>query len=201
MSGAEGEPFDVRTVTGEWDYATLPANVALGERCWIERRESFERFRSERDRGVALGPGTQVYGWTVFNVEPEGCVEAGEDCVLVGAVFMCQERITLGRDVVVSYQVTIADSDFHPRDPDARRRDAEASAPHAQGLERPPIADGKPGRKQRRADAVDQEAGAAIQRAARNRAGPARHIGSVRRSRARPWRSATAPGSGSARSS
>jgi acetyltransferase-like isoleucine patch superfamily enzyme len=63
----------------------------------------------------------------------------GDDSVLVGAVFMCQERITVGRAVVVSYGVTIADSDFHPRDPELRRRDAEASAPGGDPAQRPAI--------------------------------------------------------------
>ena len=135
----DGPHFDARCATGEWDYATLPANVELGAGCWVERPQSFERFRSRRTPGVRLGRGVRVYGWTVFNVEPAGCVEVGDGSVLVGAVFMCQERVVLGRDVVVSYQVTIADCDFHPRDPAERRRDAVAMAPAARGVERPAI--------------------------------------------------------------
>jgi UDP-3-O-[3-hydroxymyristoyl] glucosamine N-acyltransferase len=131
--------FDVRTVTGEWDYATLPANVRLGRDCWIERPQSFERFRSTRTPGVVLGDGVLVYGWTVFNVEPSGLVTVGNDSVLVGAVFMCHQEIVVGREVVISYQATIADSDFHARDPAQRRRDAEASAPFADPSRRPEI--------------------------------------------------------------
>jgi carbonic anhydrase/acetyltransferase-like protein (isoleucine patch superfamily) len=131
--------FDVRTVTGEWDYATLGPGVQLGRGCWIERPQSFERFRSERGPGVVLGDNVAVHGWTVFNVEPQGVVEVGADSVLVGAVFMCQERITVGRGVVISYQATIADSDFHPRDPGERRLDAEASAPFGDPARRPQV--------------------------------------------------------------
>jgi acetyltransferase-like isoleucine patch superfamily enzyme len=138
LNGETSEPFDVRTVTGEWDYRTLPSNVHLGQACWIERPQSFERFRSTQQPGLTLSDHVRVYGWTVFNVEPAGRVEVGEDSVLVGAVFMCQQQITVGRGVVLSYQVTIADSDFHPRGPQERRRDAIASAPHAAG-ERPPV--------------------------------------------------------------
>lgn len=131
--------FDLRTVTGEWDYGTLPANIRLGSGCWIERPQSFERFRSKRMPGAALGDRVVVYGWTVFNVDPGGLVSVGDDSVLVGAVFMCQQEITVGAGVVISYQVTIADSDFHPRDPALRRRDAEASAPFADHADRPPV--------------------------------------------------------------
>jgi acetyltransferase-like isoleucine patch superfamily enzyme len=131
--------FDVRSVTGEWDYGTLPGNVHVGRGCWIERPQSFERFRSTREPGVVLGNDVVVHGWTVFNVEPGGLVTIGDGSVLVGAVFMCQEQIAVGRGVVISYQVTIADSDFHPRDPDERRRDAVASAPHGDPAARPAL--------------------------------------------------------------
>jgi UDP-3-O-[3-hydroxymyristoyl] glucosamine N-acyltransferase len=131
--------FDVRQVTGEWDYGTLPANVHIGRDCWIERPQSFERFRSARSPGVVLGDGVRVYGWCVFNVEEAGLVTVGDGAVLAGAVFMCRERIEVGRDVVISYQVTIADSDFHPREAAQRRRDAEASAPYGNRAERPVI--------------------------------------------------------------
>lgn len=131
--------FDVRSVTGEWDYATLPANVKLGRDCWIERQQSFERFRSTQMPGVVLGDGVVVYGWTVFNVEPSGRVTVGDGSIVVGAVFMCQQEISVGRGVTISYHVTIADSDFHPRDPALRRRDAEASAPFAAPGARPAV--------------------------------------------------------------
>ena len=101
---------------------------------FLERRDTFERFRSERDPGLVLGNGTTVYTWTTFNVDPTGCIEIGRDCVLVGAVFMCADTISLGDSVVISYNVTIADSDFHPIDPAERRLDAIANAPEATGL-------------------------------------------------------------------
>jgi acetyltransferase-like isoleucine patch superfamily enzyme len=116
-----------------------PANVRLGSDCWIERPEVSERFRSEQDPGAVLGDRVRVYTWSSFNVEPGRCVLVGDDCVLVGAVFMCAERIELGAGVVVSYGVTIADSDFHPRDPALRRADAEANAPFGDPSDRPPL--------------------------------------------------------------
>jgi acetyltransferase-like isoleucine patch superfamily enzyme len=124
-------------VTGAWDYATLPANVKLGQDCFIERRDSFRRFRSTQVVGASLGDRVQVHTCTEFNVEPGGAIEIGDDCVLGGAIFMCARRITLGRRVVVSYNVTIADSDFHPVDRSERRRDALANAPGADLSGRP----------------------------------------------------------------
>jgi acetyltransferase-like isoleucine patch superfamily enzyme len=131
---------DVADVTGGWDLRTLPANVRVGEGCWIERRGSFARFKSTRDPGLVLGRRVRVYAWTTFNVEPGGYLEVGDDAVLVGPVFMCADRITVGRGVVLSYGVTVADADFHPLDPDARRIDAEACAPGGDSSKRPPYA-------------------------------------------------------------
>ena len=129
----------VDEITGGWDYATLPANVRLGAGCYLERKESFERFRSIRDIGLVLGDGVEVLTWSSFNVEPTGRVDVGSGSVLVGAIIMCAERIEIGGQVVVSYNVTIADSDYHPTDPAARRLDAMANAPGGDRSLRPAI--------------------------------------------------------------
>jgi len=131
--------MDPGEITGDWDYRTLPANVILGPGCFLERKASFLRYRSTRLVGLSLGANATVYTWTEFNIEPGGSVEVGDDCTLVGAIFMCAEHIRLGNRVVVSYHVTIADSDFHPLDPQARRRDAIASAPGGDRSQRPPV--------------------------------------------------------------
>jgi acetyltransferase-like isoleucine patch superfamily enzyme len=134
-----GEPMDVADLTGAWDYSTLPPNVRVGSGCYIERRGSFDRFRSRCDPGLILGKNVRSYTWTEFNVEPNGTVEIGDDCILVGALFMCQRHISLGRRVVASYHVTIADSDFHPHNPELRRLDTIALSPEGDKATRPPF--------------------------------------------------------------
>jgi acetyltransferase-like isoleucine patch superfamily enzyme len=129
----------VEETTGAWDHSELPANVVVGRECYLERKDSFGRFRSTREPGLEIGARTRVYMWTTFNVEPSGAIEIGEDSVLVGPAFMCAERIEIGSRVVLSYQVTIADSDFHPHDPEARRADAMANAPGGDPGARPAL--------------------------------------------------------------
>lgn len=116
-------------VMGAWDYGSLPANVVLGEDCFIETRACFERCRSQQPLAVSLGRRVSVYAWTRFSLEPDAIAEVGDQAVLVGAMLMCAERIRIGPRSIVSYFVTIADCDFHPRDPAARRQDAIAIAP------------------------------------------------------------------------
>jgi acetyltransferase-like isoleucine patch superfamily enzyme len=131
--------FDERDITGAWDYRTLPANVQVGNDCWLERRDSFARFRSTQTPGLVLKDRVRVYTWTAFNIEPTGYVEVGDRSTLVGGIFMCAERITIGRNVIVSYHVTIADSDFHPIDPEVRIQDAVANSPSGDRSQRPAI--------------------------------------------------------------
>ena len=131
--------FEEHDITGNWDYGRLPANVRVGRDCWLERRDSFVRFRSEKNPGLVLGNRVRVYTWTTFNIEPTGYLEVGDGSVLVGPVFMCAERIVLGRNVTISYHVTIADCDFHPSDPELRIQDAVASSPQGDRGRKPPL--------------------------------------------------------------
>ena len=130
---------EVQLITGSWDYATLPPNVRIGKDCYLERRDSFKRFRSKRNPGLLLGDRVSVYTWTEFNSESASLIEVGDDSILVGAIFMCAEHISIGKRVIISYNTTIADSDFHPIDPKQRQRDAIANSPFGDQSARPKI--------------------------------------------------------------
>jgi acetyltransferase-like isoleucine patch superfamily enzyme len=130
---------ELAEITGAWDYKSLPDNVEIGDGCFLERKHSLDRFRSTRQPGLKLGRNVRAYTWTQFNVEPCGRLVIGSDSVLVGAVFMCADAITIGCRVVISYNVTIADCDFHPHDPEERMQDAIANAPLGDRSLRPKI--------------------------------------------------------------
>jgi acetyltransferase-like isoleucine patch superfamily enzyme len=133
------DAMELKALTGGWDHAGLPKNIRVGANCYLERKDSFKRFRSTRQPGLALGDRVKVYTWTEFNIDPAGTVEVGDDSVLVGVIFMCAESIRIGSRVIVSYNVTIADSDFHPSDPELRRLDAIANAPEGDLARRPQV--------------------------------------------------------------
>jgi acetyltransferase-like isoleucine patch superfamily enzyme len=130
---------DIADITGQWDYRSLPKNVLVGRDCWFERKVSFSGVRSQYEPGLVIGDRVRIYTWACFNIEPTGVIHIGDDSVLVGPVFMCAERITIGRRVVISYNVTIADSDFHPIDPALRKQDAIANSPFGDRSQRPPF--------------------------------------------------------------
>ena len=91
--------MDIKDLTGDWDYQTLPKNIVIGKDCWFERKDSFGRFRSVQEPGLVVGDRVRVYTWTTFNVEPQGKIEVGDDSILVGAIFMCAQSITIGKRV------------------------------------------------------------------------------------------------------
>jgi len=131
--------LDISEITGTWDYSTLPTNIKIGSGCFLERKGSFQLYRSKQPIGLSLGNNVRVYTWTQFNIEPEGTILIGNDSVLVGAVFMCAKQITIGKRVIISYHVTIADSDFHPINFDDRKLDAIANAPDGNRNMRPSV--------------------------------------------------------------
>ena len=131
--------MDIGAFTGHWDYSALPKNIHIGADCFLERFEAFSRFRSQQCPGLVLGDRVKVMTWTTFNIEPTGAVIVGDDTILVGAIFMCADSIRIGSRCVVSYNVTIADCDFHPIDIEARRRDAIATSPNGNRSDRPPL--------------------------------------------------------------
>jgi len=128
---------DVSAYLGHWDRSLLPSNVHVGQGCYLEGAHSFDRFSSKRDPGLIIGSNVAIYTWTAFNVESSGFISIGDRSLIVGGLFMCADQIVVGADVVISYHVTVADSDFHPLDVKERRRDAIANAPGGDLASRP----------------------------------------------------------------
>ena len=118
---------DISELLGGWDYSTLPPNIRVGRDCHLEASRLFANVLSEQDPGLVIGDRVRIYlgGWGGgFEILPTGRMEIGDDSVLTGVQVMCAEEIVIGRRVLISYNAVIADGDFHPRDPDLRRRDA-----------------------------------------------------------------------------
>lgn len=132
-------PGSIDELVGTWDYAQLPETIAVGAGCWIERRDCFKACRTRHRPGLVIGARSRLYTWCAFNLEADAKVQIGEGCILTGAVLMCTERITIGNRVRISYNVTIADSDFHPLDAQQRIADAIANRPLGDKSGRPVI--------------------------------------------------------------
>jgi carbonic anhydrase/acetyltransferase-like protein (isoleucine patch superfamily) len=125
---------------GIWADGPLPPGVVVADDVRFERHDvTFRRYRSERPVGLEIGHGVRIHTWTEFSIEPAGTMVVGARSVLVGALIMCAERIEIGSDVVISYDVTIADCDFHPLAAGARRDDTVAISPDGDIATRAPL--------------------------------------------------------------
>jgi acetyltransferase-like isoleucine patch superfamily enzyme len=126
------------TVPNDWWRGRIPANIVVGDNCVIDSSLCFKHFYSQATVGLRLGDNVTVWR-SAFSVEEEGVVEIGDDCYLDNASLACRGRIVVGARVMLSAGVTIADSDFHPKDPAARFADSIAVSPAGDRRRRPAI--------------------------------------------------------------
>jgi acetyltransferase-like isoleucine patch superfamily enzyme len=125
-----------RRIEGDWYQGTVPQNVHWSEGVYVETAQIFRFVRSKLDPAVELAPHVSCYAGCSFSIGPRGSCKVGEFTLLNGAIIMAEERIEIGSHCLISWNVGIADSDFHPLDPVQRRIDAMALAPFFK--DRPP---------------------------------------------------------------
>lgn len=129
-----------RHVQDDWWAKPIPANVHYGTGFYCESAQVFRQFRSLHPRAVVIGDHVSCYAGCSFALGESGTCSVGDFTLLNGALIMAQERIEIGSHCLISWQVGIADSDFHPLDPKQRWVDAEALAPYfADRPPRPPV--------------------------------------------------------------
>jgi len=129
-----------RRVENDWWQHPVPENVAWGEGLYIETAQIFRFMRSKRPRAVELGAHVSCYAGVSFAIGENGSCRIGDFTLLNGALIMADERIEIGAHCLVSWNVGIADSDFHPIDAAQRRIDTMALAPFYKNRPpRPPL--------------------------------------------------------------
>ncbi|MBI3853892.1 MAG: acyltransferase [Verrucomicrobia bacterium] len=75
-----------------------------------------------------------------FAIGREGRVSIGDYCYFTNAVLLCELELRIGNYVVIGWNTTLADTDFHPLAPAERVADAIACSPLGKGRPRPAIA-------------------------------------------------------------
>ncbi len=125
-----------RRVENDWWQHPIPENVTWGEGFYCETAQSFRFFKSKLQPAVVFGQHVSVYAGCSFAIGPNGFCSVGDFSLLNGVAIMAEERIEIGQHVLVSWNVGIADSDFHPLDVAQRRQDTFALAPFFK--DRPP---------------------------------------------------------------
>ena len=129
---------DVATAPASWSQGALPANVKAGVGTLINGEVAFKRFLAATSPGLVLGRHCTMDG-VQFAVGKHGVIEIGDYCYFTNTVLLCELSLRIGSYVVMGWNTTIADTDFHPLAPALRIADAIACSPIGQGRPRPPI--------------------------------------------------------------
>jgi acetyltransferase-like isoleucine patch superfamily enzyme len=125
-----------RRVDNDWWKDPIPANVEFGEGFYCESAQVFRFMRNTAPHALRFGDHVSCYAGCSFAVGANGRVLVGNFTLLNGALVMAEERIEIGSHCLISWNVGIADSDFHPLEPAQRLIDAHALAPFYK--DRPP---------------------------------------------------------------
>jgi acetyltransferase-like isoleucine patch superfamily enzyme len=121
-----------------WAQGVLPANVRVGDGTLITADYAFKRFRTREPEALLIGAHCTMDG-VHFALGQKGRVVIGDYCYFTNAVLLCELELRFGNYVVIGWNATIADTDFHPLAPAERIADAIACSPLGEGRPRPEI--------------------------------------------------------------
>jgi acetyltransferase-like isoleucine patch superfamily enzyme len=130
------EPTEARP--GRWVDGNVPANVVIGSESIITGERAFKRFRSQHAPALIIGSHCTLED-VGFALGEQAKITIGEYCYLSGVQLLCEMEIAIGNYVMIGWNTTIADTDFHPIAPADRIADAVAVSPLGNGRPRPPI--------------------------------------------------------------
>src|SRR5437764_516332 len=99
-------------------------------RAFLKNAPIFRRIRSKKSGAIVIGKHVSCYAGCSFSVGEKGQCTIGDFTLLNGALIMADEKIEIGSYCLISWNVGIADSAFHPLEPAQRLIDAQALAPY-----------------------------------------------------------------------
>jgi acetyltransferase-like isoleucine patch superfamily enzyme len=119
----------------------IPDNVRIGNDTVLMGKDTFRRFFSQREPAVVIGAHCHIEG-AQLALGREATLHMGDYVFAAHLIVLAEHSVRIGSRVFISFNVVIADTDFHPIEPAARMLDAIAVSPLANGRPRPPIATG-----------------------------------------------------------
>jgi len=125
-----------RRVENDWWKEPIPPNVEFGQGFYCETAQVFRFMRNKAPHALRFGNHVSCYAGCSFALGAHGIAVVGDFTLLNGALVMAEDRIEIGSHCLISWNVGIADSDFHPLEPAQRLVDAHALAPFYK--DRPP---------------------------------------------------------------
>jgi acetyltransferase-like isoleucine patch superfamily enzyme len=131
-------PTPIELKPGFWADGDLPPNVQLGSNTVLSGDYAFKRFRTREADALIVGEHSTMDG-VHFALGKEARMRVGDYCYFTNAVLLCELEIIFGNYVVIGWNATVADTDFHPISPAERIADAIACSPLGEGKPRPAI--------------------------------------------------------------
>src|SRR5437762_5395959 len=131
-------PSPTAPALGRWTEGLLPPNVRAGPNTLITDELAFKRFKSKAPEALVIGAHCTMDG-VHFDLGEQGRMVIGDYCYFTNAVLLCELEVRIGNYVVIGWNTTISDTDFHPLAPAERIADAVACSPLGKGRPRPPV--------------------------------------------------------------
>ena len=125
-------------VDSPWAHGPLPASARVGAGTLITGEHAFKRFRARQPDALVIGANATMDG-VHFAIEAEGRITIGDYCYFTNALLLCELEVRIGSYVMMGWNSSIADSDFHPTAPAERIADAIACSPLGKSRGRPSI--------------------------------------------------------------
>jgi acetyltransferase-like isoleucine patch superfamily enzyme len=122
----------------EWTHDALPLNVRVGTESKIIGEHAFKRFHSHEVNALIIGKHCTMDG-VHFAIGDRGRIIIGDFSYFTNAILLCELEVCIGSYVVIGWNATIADTDFHPHAPAERIADAIACSPLGKGRARPNV--------------------------------------------------------------
>ena len=129
-------PRPAGSTRGRWLDGALPPNARVGAHTIITGPDVFKRFFGTDPLALSIGARCTMDG-VHFGIGRTGRVSIGDYCYFTNPLLLCELEIDIGSYVVIGWNATVADTDFHPIDPAERIADAIACSPLGQGRPRP----------------------------------------------------------------
>lgn len=108
----------------------------MGNSSLLYGQQAFKRFFTHQEIGLSIGHHCTIDG-VQFAIGESGQVQIGDYCYFSNVVLLCELEIQIGNYVMIGWNTTIADSDFHPIHPAQRIVDAKACSPFLKDTARP----------------------------------------------------------------
>jgi acetyltransferase-like isoleucine patch superfamily enzyme len=102
----------------------------------ITGRQVFRRFFSQCDPAVVIGAHCHLEELQLA-LGKHARVQLGDHVFAAGLMLLCERELRIGHRVYCSFNVVVADTDFHPLDAAERVADMIALSPASHGAARP----------------------------------------------------------------